>query len=161
MNCERCQKNLARVRVDQVVEGRREHHYLCQQCVDELMKALSEQAGGTNNLFDATFGITSENFAAAAEQAATARQQEKAEKTLQKCSLVYKDGHTFLLNIHSDYIDPEFIPQDSTLGDNDPLETTYRVKASLEKEGWVQTGAGQAATNPNCHYWNFTRDADN
>jgi hypothetical protein len=36
MNCARCQKNPARVRVDQMVNGRRESHYLCQQCVDEF-----------------------------------------------------------------------------------------------------------------------------
>jgi hypothetical protein len=124
------------------------------------MKALSEQAGDTNNLFDATFGITSENFTSAAEQHATVSQPEKAEKTPQKCSLVYKDGQTFMLTIHPDYIDPQFIPQDSTLGDNNPLDTTYRIKANLEKEGWVQTAAGQAATNPNCRYWNFTRATD-
>jgi ATP-dependent Clp protease ATP-binding subunit ClpC len=46
MKCERCQKNPARVRVDQIVEGRREQHYLCQSCVDELMNAAMEQMGG-------------------------------------------------------------------------------------------------------------------
>ncbi|GER91080.1 hypothetical protein KDW_52420 [Dictyobacter vulcani] len=43
MKCERCQKNSAQVRVDQMVEGRRESHFLCQSCVDELMR-LMEQA---------------------------------------------------------------------------------------------------------------------
>ena len=46
MKCERCQKNSARVRVDQIVEGRREQHYLCQSCVDELMNSAMEQMGG-------------------------------------------------------------------------------------------------------------------
>jgi ATP-dependent Clp protease ATP-binding subunit ClpC len=46
MKCERCQKNPARVRIDQVVNGRREQHYLCQQCVDELMSAAMDQMGG-------------------------------------------------------------------------------------------------------------------
>ncbi len=44
MKCERCQKNPARVRVDQIVDGRREQHYLCQSCVDELMSMMG--AGG-------------------------------------------------------------------------------------------------------------------
>jgi protein-arginine kinase activator protein McsA len=42
--CERCQRNPARVRVDQMVDGKRESHYLCQSCVDVLMHAMS-QAG--------------------------------------------------------------------------------------------------------------------
>jgi ATP-dependent Clp protease ATP-binding subunit ClpC len=46
MKCERCQKNPARVRMDMLVNGRREQHYLCQQCVDELMGQAMEQAGG-------------------------------------------------------------------------------------------------------------------
>jgi len=45
MKCERCQKNPARVRVDQVVDGRRESHYLCQSCVDELMSAMGQMDG--------------------------------------------------------------------------------------------------------------------
>jgi ATP-dependent Clp protease ATP-binding subunit ClpC len=49
MKCERCQKNPARVRVDQVIDGRREQHYLCQSCVDELMKAAMEQMGSLDN----------------------------------------------------------------------------------------------------------------
>lgn len=40
--CERCQKNPARVRVDQIVNGQREEHYLCQSCVDELMSAMGQ-----------------------------------------------------------------------------------------------------------------------
>src|SRR5579884_4210173 len=43
--CERCQKNPARVRVDQLVNGKREQHYLCQSCFDELMSAAMEQSG--------------------------------------------------------------------------------------------------------------------
>jgi hypothetical protein len=153
MNCERCQKNPARVRVDQMVEGRRESHYLCQQCVDELMQQMtSKQAGGSNNIFDA--------FSAATGHAPESS-PEKAREAQQKCSLVHKDGQTFLLTIHPDYIDPQFIPQDATLGDNKPIDTTYRIKANLEKEGWVQTGDGLADTNPNCHYWNFSRTTDN
>jgi len=45
MKCERCQKNPARVRVDQMVDGRRESHFLCQSCVDELMNAMGQTSG--------------------------------------------------------------------------------------------------------------------
>ncbi|HTK10176.1 MAG TPA: AAA family ATPase [Ktedonobacteraceae bacterium] len=45
MKCERCQKNPARVRVDEMVNGRREQHYLCQSCVDELMNAMGQMGG--------------------------------------------------------------------------------------------------------------------
>jgi ATP-dependent Clp protease ATP-binding subunit ClpC len=48
--CERCQQNPARVRIDQIVNGRREEHYLCQSCVDELMGAAMDQMGGLDNL---------------------------------------------------------------------------------------------------------------
>jgi ATP-dependent Clp protease ATP-binding subunit ClpC len=45
MKCERCQKNPARVRVDQMVDGRRESHFLCQSCVDEIMNAMGQLGG--------------------------------------------------------------------------------------------------------------------
>jgi len=68
MKCERCEKNPARVRIDQIVNGRREQHYLCQACVDELMGAAMGQMGG----FDgegmpdgAPFGFVSKNGNAA------------------------------------------------------------------------------------------------
>ena len=68
MKCERCEKNPARVRIDQIVNGRREQHYLCQSCVDELMGAAMGQMGG----FDgegipdgAPFGFVSKNGNAA------------------------------------------------------------------------------------------------
>ena len=48
MKCERCQQNPARVRVDEIVNGRRVQHYLCQSCVDELMGAAMEQMGGSD-----------------------------------------------------------------------------------------------------------------
>ena len=46
MKCERCEKNPARVRIDQVVNGKLEQHYLCQSCVDELMSDAMSQMGG-------------------------------------------------------------------------------------------------------------------
>ncbi len=64
MKCERCEKNPARVRVDQIVNGRREQHYLCQSCVDELMSAAMGQMGGLDGegIPDgAPFGFISKN----------------------------------------------------------------------------------------------------
>ncbi|HLG64281.1 MAG TPA: AAA family ATPase [Ktedonosporobacter sp.] len=43
--CERCHQNPARVRVDQFVNGKREEHYLCQSCVDELMSTMGQMGG--------------------------------------------------------------------------------------------------------------------
>lgn len=34
--CERCQINDAQVRLDTVVNGRKEYHYLCQPCAEEF-----------------------------------------------------------------------------------------------------------------------------
>src|SRR3984893_3378512 len=87
MKCERCQKNPARVRVDQVVDGRREQHFLCQSCVDELMNMMG-QAGGFESMPDAPFGFSANNNSAAAAgvgnsrgATATAEQQAKNSKT--------------------------------------------------------------------------------
>jgi ATP-dependent Clp protease ATP-binding subunit ClpC len=68
MKCERCEKNPARVRIDQIVNGRREQHYLCQSCVDELMGAAMGQMGGfdgEDNPDGAPFGFVSKNGNAA------------------------------------------------------------------------------------------------
>jgi hypothetical protein len=78
-------------------------------------------------------------------------------KVQQRCSLVYKDGLTFLLNIYNNYIDPDLISIDPSQGDNNPIDTTYRIKSMLENDGWIQIDAGQGETNPNHHYWHFTR----
>src|ERR1700730_2057091 len=88
MKCERCQKNPARVRIDQIVEGRREQHYLCQACVDELMGAAMEQMGGLNGQGmpeNTPFGFApnTNNSASAAGgvNTATAERQAKNSKT--------------------------------------------------------------------------------
>jgi hypothetical protein len=75
----------------------------------------------------------------------------------QNCSLIYKDGLTFLLFIYPDHIDPNLIPQDPAQGDNNPIDTTNRIKAYLENDGWTQTTAGRGEINPNHHYWHFSR----
>src|SRR5437660_8866084 len=84
MKCERCQNNPARVRVDQIVNGRREQHYLCQQCVDELMSAAMGTMGGAdgqgmpNMNAGAPFGFGSNNSASAAGGVNTATAERKA-----------------------------------------------------------------------------------
>jgi ATP-dependent Clp protease ATP-binding subunit ClpC len=35
--CERCKENDARVRLDSIVNGKRESHYFCRQCAEEIM----------------------------------------------------------------------------------------------------------------------------
>jgi ATP-dependent Clp protease ATP-binding subunit ClpC len=89
MKCERCQKNPARVRVDQIVNGRREQHYLCQQCVDELMSAAMDQMGGNLDgsgldASNAPFGFSANNnnsAAASGRGTATAERQASNSKT--------------------------------------------------------------------------------
>src|SRR5258708_7167140 len=87
MKCERCQKNPARVRVDQIVNGKREQHYLCQECVDELMSAAMDQMGNLDNQGspNAPFGFVSNNnnsaSAAGGRNTATAERQAANSKT--------------------------------------------------------------------------------
>ena len=83
MKCERCQKNPARLRVDNIVDGRREQHYLCQSCVDELMNAAMEQMGengqGVPEGMGTPFGFTpNNNSASAAGRASTATAEQRA-----------------------------------------------------------------------------------
>ncbi|HZU77838.1 MAG TPA: ATP-dependent Clp protease ATP-binding subunit, partial [Dehalococcoidia bacterium] len=44
--CERCNKNDARVRFDAIVNGRREQHFFCRQCAEELMGEQMNALGG-------------------------------------------------------------------------------------------------------------------
>src|SRR3989442_3388747 len=85
MNCERCQKNPARIRVDEMVNGRRVQHYLCQSCVDELMGAAMEQMGGSNGQPEnMPFGFaphSNNTSAAGSTNTATAERQAKNSKT--------------------------------------------------------------------------------
>jgi len=84
MKCERCQNNPARVRIDQIVDGHREQHYLCQQCVDELMSAAMGQMGGSadqgmpNMNAGAPFGFGPNNSASASGGVNTATAERKA-----------------------------------------------------------------------------------
>ena len=85
MNCERCHKNPARVRVDEMVDGRRESHYLCQNCVEELMGQMNMNNDPDGEGFSgAPFGFSGNTSAAAGRQGtntATAERQNKQSKT--------------------------------------------------------------------------------
>jgi ATP-dependent Clp protease ATP-binding subunit ClpC len=49
--CERCKTNEARVRLDAIHNGKREQHYLCRTCAEELMGGqLGASAEGSENL---------------------------------------------------------------------------------------------------------------
>src|SRR6266700_1506322 len=86
MKCERCQKNPAQVRLDQIINGRREQHYLCKECVEELMNAMSQMddMDGQGVPDGMPFGFTPSNNAASAAggvNTATAERQGKQSKT--------------------------------------------------------------------------------
>ncbi|GER91082.1 hypothetical protein KDW_52440 [Dictyobacter vulcani] len=89
MKCERCQKNPAQVRVEAMVNGKRESHFLCQSCVEELMSELNQTGGlGDSDFAGAPFGFAANNdksFASAARaggvNTATAEKQNKHSKT--------------------------------------------------------------------------------
>jgi ATP-dependent Clp protease ATP-binding subunit ClpC len=89
MICERCQKNPASVRADQIINGKRESHYLCQSCVSEIMAEMNE-AGNFDNQgtpgSSAPFGFSTNNNSTSAARAggtntATAERQAKNSKT--------------------------------------------------------------------------------
>jgi ATP-dependent Clp protease ATP-binding subunit ClpC len=88
MKCERCQKNPAQVRVDEIVNGRRVPHFLCQSCVDELMNEMSQVSGLGDQGFSgagAPFGFSANTDPAAARaggvNTATAERQAQQSKT--------------------------------------------------------------------------------
>src|SRR5690242_11335379 len=83
MKCERCQKNPARVRVDQVVDGRRESHYLCQSCVDELMNTMGQMGGLEGQGFPGApfFNNSNRSASTGGVNTATAERQAKHSKT--------------------------------------------------------------------------------
>ncbi len=88
MKCERCQKNPASVRIDQIVNGRREAHYLCQSCAEELMGVAMDSTGGAGDAgepggFPFGFNGNRNNTASSAggRNTATAERQGKHSKT--------------------------------------------------------------------------------
>src|SRR5579859_4852524 len=86
MKCERCQKNPAVARIDQIVNGRREAHFLCQSCAEELMGMAMNQVGGAGDAgepagFPFGFNTNKNNSAAGGVNTATAEQRAKYSKT--------------------------------------------------------------------------------
>ncbi|HEY6542695.1 MAG TPA: AAA family ATPase, partial [Ktedonobacteraceae bacterium] len=86
MKCERCQKNPAVARIDQIVNGRREAHFLCQSCAEELMGMAMNQVGGSDDAgepagFPFGFNTNRNNAAAGSKNTATAERQGKHSKT--------------------------------------------------------------------------------
>ncbi len=83
MKCERCGKNPYQVRVDQVVNGKLEQHYLCRQCVEELMSAAMDQMGGNGQDIPggAPFGFNNGNSASAAGGVNTATKERQAKNS--------------------------------------------------------------------------------
>jgi ATP-dependent Clp protease ATP-binding subunit ClpC len=53
--CEKCQIRDARVRLDGIVNGRRESHLFCQECAEEIMRGAMDPLGGA--MGDAVGGI--------------------------------------------------------------------------------------------------------
>src|SRR5579863_4317093 len=86
MKCERCQKNPAVARIDQIVNGRREAHFLCQSCAEELMGMAMNQMGGSDDAgepggFPIGFNTNRNNAAAGSANTATATRQATNSKT--------------------------------------------------------------------------------
>jgi ATP-dependent Clp protease ATP-binding subunit ClpC len=48
--CERCKQNDARVRLDSIVNGRREQHFFCRQCAEEMLGADMSSFGNAGNM---------------------------------------------------------------------------------------------------------------
>jgi ATP-dependent Clp protease ATP-binding subunit ClpC len=86
--CERCQVNDARVRLDSIANGRREQHYFCQQCAEEMLGGnLPDMPGdgAQSDLFGSFFNrMMGQNGAQSPmgfqPQGGTTQSQRKAEK---------------------------------------------------------------------------------
>jgi ATP-dependent Clp protease ATP-binding subunit ClpC len=89
--CERCQVNDARVRLDSIANGRREQHFFCQQCAEEMLGGnLSNMPGdgAQSDLFGSFFnrmmgqngGQSPMGFQPQGSQANAAQTQNKPDK---------------------------------------------------------------------------------
>jgi ATP-dependent Clp protease ATP-binding subunit ClpC len=54
--CERCNQNDARVRLDSIVNGRREQHYFCRECAEELLGGSLPTMGDSGSQPSGIFG---------------------------------------------------------------------------------------------------------
>ena len=67
--CERCKVNDARVRLNSVANGRREQHFYCRQCAEELLGQMNAETGDTdfgsmfNSFFNGNAGMLNANGA--------------------------------------------------------------------------------------------------
>src|SRR5438093_4756823 len=110
MICERCKQNPARVRVDEMVNGRRVQHYLCQSCVDELMGAAMEQMGGPDgegtpeNSPPFGFAPNPNNSASAAGGVNTATAERPAKQS--KTPTLDQYGRDLTLEVEEGKLDP-------------------------------------------------------
>jgi ATP-dependent Clp protease ATP-binding subunit ClpC len=82
MKCERCGKNPAEVRINQIINGRQETHQLCRSCIAELMNAMG-MGDLPGDVFsgNAPFGFLNNRaaaFAGGANAAGTATAQQRA-----------------------------------------------------------------------------------
>lgn len=57
MKCEKCQIREASVRLDQLVDGRREQHYFCQECAEEVMRGAMQASSGAQPVGPNIFGV--------------------------------------------------------------------------------------------------------
>src|SRR6266853_2528602 len=109
MKCERCEKNPARVRIDQIVNGQREQHYLCQSCVDELMGAAMGQLGGIDGegIPDGTpFGFVSKNGNAASTAGGVNTATAEKRKNNSKTPTLDQYGRDLTLEVEEGRLDP-------------------------------------------------------
>src|ERR671926_323729 len=75
--CEKCQIRDARVRLDGIVNGRRESHLFCQECAEEIMRGAMDPLGGAmGSIFGRANGPGSANAGTA-----TAERQGPQSKT--------------------------------------------------------------------------------
>ena len=89
--CERCQVNDARVRLDSIANGRREQHYFCQQCAEEMLNGNLPNTpgdGAQDDLFGSFFnrmmgqnsGQSPLGFQSQGNAAQAQRKQDKVDK---------------------------------------------------------------------------------
>src|SRR5215472_3597123 len=74
--CERCQKNEARVRLERIVNGRREQHFFCPSCAEELLMENFPDSGDVNS-GTMPFGFRGAQSGAAATAQRTAEKHSK------------------------------------------------------------------------------------
>jgi ATP-dependent Clp protease ATP-binding subunit ClpC len=82
--CERCNTNDAQIRLDSMVNGRREQHYFCRQCAEELLGGDINPFGAMGGGFSGSNAGTTDNLNPFAPQGA--RGAKTAQRTADKHS---------------------------------------------------------------------------